>query len=47
MTEVYKFKVKLGELDEKIWRDIEISSMSSVAKCSKWVFSRWGVGTGD
>lgn len=32
MTEVYKFKVKLRELENKIWRDIEISSTSSLAK---------------
>lgn len=32
MTEVYKFKVKLRELENKIWRDIEISSTSSVGK---------------
>ncbi len=32
MTEVYKFKVKLRELENKIWRDIEISSASNVAK---------------
>lgn len=32
MTEVYKFKVKLRELENKIWRDIEISSTSNVAK---------------
>ena len=32
MTEVYKFKVKLRELEDKIWRDIEISSTTSVAK---------------
>ena len=32
MAEVYKFKVKLRELENKIWRDIEITSASSVAK---------------
>lgn len=32
MTEVYKFKVKLSKLEDKIWRDIELSSASSVAK---------------
>lgn len=32
MAEVYKFKVKLCELEEKIWRDIEVSSSSTVAK---------------
>lgn len=32
MAKVYKFRVCLGELEDFIWRDIEISSMSSVAK---------------
>lgn len=32
MAEVYKFKVKLREPEDKIWRDIELSSTSSVAK---------------
>lgn len=32
MANVYKFKVKLCELQNVIWRDIEISSLSSVAK---------------
>lgn len=32
MAEVYKFKVRLKELEYVIWRDIEITSVSSVAK---------------
>lgn len=32
MADVYKFKVSLKEMSNKIWRDIEISSVSSVAK---------------
>lgn len=32
MADVYKFKVKLTGMSNKIWRDIEISSVSSVAK---------------
>lgn len=32
MAEVYKFNVKLTELEDKIWRDIEITSVSSIAK---------------
>lgn len=32
MADVYKFKVKLCELKNVIWRDIEITSVSSVAK---------------
>lgn len=32
MADVYKFKVKLKNLEEYIWRDIEITSVSSVAK---------------
>lgn len=32
MAEVYKFKVGLSELENYIWRDIEITSLSSVAK---------------
>lgn len=32
MADVYKFKVTIKEVHDKIWRDIEISSLSSVAK---------------
>lgn len=32
MAQVYKFRVQLKELEKYIWRDIEISSLSSVAK---------------
>lgn len=32
MADVYKFKVRLKELETIIWRDIEITSVSSVAK---------------
>lgn len=32
MAEVYKFKLRLCELEDYIWRDIEITSLSSVAK---------------
>lgn len=32
MADVYKFKVTIKEVPDKIWRDIEISSLSSVAK---------------
>lgn len=32
MADVYKFKVRLCELESTIWRDIEITSVSSVAK---------------
>lgn len=32
MADVYKFKVRLCELENVIWRDIEITSVSSVAK---------------
>lgn len=32
MADVYKFKVKLCELENIMWRDIEITSVSSVAK---------------
>jgi hypothetical protein len=32
MADVYKFKVKLSELENAIWRDIEITSVSSIAK---------------
>ena len=32
MADVYKFKEKLKELETIIWRDIEIMSVSSVAK---------------
>lgn len=32
MADVYKFKIRLCELENVIWRDIEITSVSSVAK---------------
>lgn len=32
MADVYKFKAAIKEVPDKIWRDIEISSLSSVAK---------------
>ncbi|WP_277408538.1 plasmid pRiA4b ORF-3 family protein [Lacrimispora xylanisolvens] len=32
MADVYKFKVRLCELENIIWREIEITSVSSVAK---------------
>ena len=32
MADVYKFKVRLCELENAMWRDIEITSVSSVAK---------------
>ena len=32
MADVYKFKVKLREMEEYIWRDIEITSVSTVSK---------------
>lgn len=32
MAYVYKFRISLCELEEYIWREIEISSLSSVAK---------------
>lgn len=32
MADVYKFKVRLKELKTIIWRDIEITSVSSIAK---------------
>lgn len=32
MADVYKFKVSLCELENTMWRDIEITSVSSVAK---------------
>ena len=42
MAEVYKFKVKLCELEEKIWRDIEISSLSTVSKMAYTVLAAFG-----
>ena len=32
MADVYRFKVRLRELEDYIWRDIEITSVSTVAK---------------
>lgn len=32
MADVYKFRVKLQELEEYLWRDIEVSSLSTMAK---------------
>lgn len=37
-----KFKVKLCELEEKIWRDIEISSLSTVSKMAYTVLAAFG-----
>lgn len=42
MADVYKFKVKLKELDTIIWRDIEITSVSSVAKLGYAVLAAFG-----
>ena len=30
MADIYKFRVKLGECEKYIWRDIEIASVSTV-----------------
>lgn len=32
MADVYKFRVKLQELEKYLWRDIEVSSLSTMAK---------------
>lgn len=32
MADVYKFRVKLQELEKYLWRDIEVSSLSTLAK---------------
>lgn len=34
MADIYKFKVSLKELETILWRDIEITSVSSIAKLS-------------
>lgn len=42
MAEVYKFKVKIQGLENRIWRDIEISSESSVAKLGYSILAAFG-----
>ena len=32
MADIYKFKIKLEHLEDRLWRDIEVTSVSSVAK---------------
>lgn len=32
MADIYKFKVRLCELENAMWREIELTSVSSVAK---------------
>ena len=39
MADVYKFKVVLQDVSNQIWRDIEITSVSSVAKLGYTVLS--------
>lgn len=39
MADVYKFKVVLRDVSNQIWRDIEITSVSSVAKLGYTVLS--------
>lgn len=42
MADVYKFKVVIKEVPDKIWRDIEITSVSSVAKLGYAVLAAFG-----
>ncbi len=42
MAEVYKFKVKTRGLENHIWREIEISSESSVAKLGYSILAAFG-----
>lgn len=42
MTYVYTFKVQLVEFEDKIWRDIEITSASSVAKLAYSIIAAFG-----
>lgn len=46
MADVYKFKVKLVDFENIIWRDIEITSVSSVAKLGYAVIAAFE-GTGS
>ena len=39
MADVYKFRVKLQELEKYLWRDIEVSSLSTVAKLGYVILS--------
>ena len=39
MANVYKFRVKLQELEKYLWRDIEVSSLSTVAKLGYVILS--------
>ncbi len=42
MAQVYKFKVKLVMLEDDIWRDIEMTSLSSVAKLGYAILAAFG-----
>lgn len=42
MAEVYKFKVTLDELEDYLWREIEITSVSSVAKLGYAILAAFG-----
>jgi len=47
MADVYKFKVRLCELENAMWRDIEITSVSSVAKLGYAVLAAFESTAGD
>ena len=42
MADVYKFGVKLQELEKYLWRDIEVSSLSTVAKLGYAILAAFG-----
>lgn len=42
MAQVYKFRVELKELEKYIWREIEITSVSSVAKLGYAILAAFG-----
>ena len=42
MADVYKLKVRLKELENVMWRDIEITSVSSVAKLGHAILATFG-----
>lgn len=46
MTLIYKFRVKLTGLERYIWRDIEITSVSSIAKLGYAIIASFS-GNGD
>ena len=41
MADIYKFKIKLEHLEDRLWRDIEVTSVSSLAKLAYAVLAAY------